>query len=294
MGAQGESAPPPLTYEDTKKILAKLGDVRVVLVGGQAVNFWASYFLSRLPSLAQHGPYASKDIDFAGGHDAVQESARRLGGHAKLATLDDMNTPNTGMVVFVDEDGYTRGIDFLSAPGGLTTAEVFDTSFPATITTDGVEVTFRVMHPLLSLESRAHNVAYLPGYQTDHALGQLRAAILCARESVRDALDEGATHVGTRANERIFKLAAWRAGLVGYTNHGIDVFQAAIEQHPSLPKLFMSRRYPQMRQTIDRKRRHCARVAAMEDGRRIAADAKAARAKAPTSQVSTSCSRAVE
>ena len=78
---------PPLTYEDTARVLKKLADVEhpIVLVGGQAVNFWASYYQERVPALANGGPYASKDIDFVGGPKAVEECARCLGGRARLS-----------------------------------------------------------------------------------------------------------------------------------------------------------------------------------------------------------------
>jgi hypothetical protein len=272
------SVSPPLTYEQTTKVLAKLGDVPIVLIGGQAVYFWADYYQDRLPGLAEsHGPFTSKDIDFYGGLEAVQECATRLGGRARLATFEDMNSPNTGTVVFVDEDGHDRQIDFLMAPAGLTAEETLRTSIPATISIDGIqEVTFRVMHPLLSLESRAYNVANLEGYQTPHAKNQLHVAILCARESVCDALDSGKTRVGNRANERIYRIAVWRTGLDVYTRYGIDLFSAVIDRHPALPPLFETVRYTQMKRTIDGRRGHRARVAAMEAARRTAATFKQA------------------
>jgi hypothetical protein len=49
----------------------------------------------------------------------VEESARRLRGTAKVTTLDDANTPNTGVVVFTDDEGYQRQIDFLDAIAGV-------------------------------------------------------------------------------------------------------------------------------------------------------------------------------
>ena len=125
---------PPLTYRDTVRILARLQglDHPIVLVGGQAVNFWASYYADRVEELRAGAPYASKDIDFEGSHDAVEECARRLNGEARLATLDDPGTPNTGIVAFIDDDHHLRTIDFLLAPAGLNEHDVVTTSIPAT------------------------------------------------------------------------------------------------------------------------------------------------------------------
>ncbi len=37
-----------LAFRDIRNVLAKLSGSRIVLVGGQAVNFWADQFLSRV------------------------------------------------------------------------------------------------------------------------------------------------------------------------------------------------------------------------------------------------------
>lgn len=246
--------PPPLTYEDTARILARLQGLgnTIVLVGGQAVNFWATYFLSRVPALEDGAPYTSKDIDFSASHAAVRECAARLGGTPRLATLDDMNTPNTGTVVFVDSDGYKRTIDFLAAPAGLDADEVERTSFPAQILQDGVAAaTFRVLHPVLSLRSRVHNVAYLSGYQTAHALNQLRAAISCAREYVREALDQGEVRVALNASEMNYGTALYRGGADVFVRHDIDAFDAVVID-ARLPAKFNSERYPRMLANVQR------------------------------------------
>ena len=49
-----------------------------VLIGGQAVNYWAELYLSAEPQLAKLQPFTSEDIDFKGGHADVQRIARQL------------------------------------------------------------------------------------------------------------------------------------------------------------------------------------------------------------------------
>lgn len=53
-----------------------------VLVGGQAVNYWAERYLTREPELNSLRPFTSEDIDFKGTHDDVQRIARQLESHA--------------------------------------------------------------------------------------------------------------------------------------------------------------------------------------------------------------------
>jgi len=49
-----------------------------VLIGGQAVNYWAEKYLSSEPELKALQPFTSKDIDFKGNRDDVQRIAKQL------------------------------------------------------------------------------------------------------------------------------------------------------------------------------------------------------------------------
>lgn len=49
-----------------------------VLVGGQAVNYWAERYLSVEPELQNLFPFTSEDIDFKGNRDDVQRIAEQL------------------------------------------------------------------------------------------------------------------------------------------------------------------------------------------------------------------------
>jgi hypothetical protein len=49
-----------------------------VLIGGQAVNYWAERYLSAEPDLKAYLPFTSEDIDFCGGRDDVKYIANQL------------------------------------------------------------------------------------------------------------------------------------------------------------------------------------------------------------------------
>jgi hypothetical protein len=49
-----------------------------LLIGGQAVNYWAEYYLHTDPQLEKLKPFTSEDIDFKGCIDDVQRIARQL------------------------------------------------------------------------------------------------------------------------------------------------------------------------------------------------------------------------
>jgi hypothetical protein len=49
-----------------------------LLIGGQAVNYWAERYLSREPELQSLQPFTSQDIDFKGNHEDVERIAQQL------------------------------------------------------------------------------------------------------------------------------------------------------------------------------------------------------------------------
>lgn len=49
-----------------------------ILIGGQAVNYWAERYLSTEPQLKPLQPFTSEDIDFKGRSEDVQRIARQL------------------------------------------------------------------------------------------------------------------------------------------------------------------------------------------------------------------------
>ena len=102
------------TYRDIAPLLAKLSDVAIVLVGGQAVGFWVELYAHRVPELLRDAPYTSKDIDFCGDRRAVLDCVRQtaegvdvLPAHSVLASLPIQlaTAPNSGLFVLQDALG---------------------------------------------------------------------------------------------------------------------------------------------------------------------------------------------
>lgn len=166
-------------------------------------------------------------------------------------------TPNTGLVQFTDADGVIRVIDFLAHPFGLDYEDVVEKAIKVRLLDEHKHPTplfMLVMHPMHCLESRVHNVARLPGYDSPRALGQLRAAILCLHEYLRDRLDAHAVRAVLGYNERVFKLAAYdHSALIVYQRHHIDPFDALVVDE-RLPEKFHTLRLPQMRDTLVKRR----------------------------------------
>jgi len=248
----------PLSFADVKPVLIQLQAIAdsVVLVGGQAVNFWAEYYATRASELEREAPFTSKDIDFCGTVNVVRLCAERLAGTARIATMDD-HTPNVGVVTFAGEGGVKRTIDFLDQPLGLRAKEIQRMAIPAEVLDargHATGVQFRIMHPIQVMESRVHNAMVLPGYDSPHALKQLRLSVICAREFIRDMIDSGRVRVALTLNERIFTFSMRnRNGSEVHLRYGVDPFDAVFLD-PRLPARFRDIRYPQMKRQLATRR----------------------------------------
>jgi hypothetical protein len=101
-----------LAYRETESLLSRLGDLagNVVLVGGQAVNFWAERYLGGVAELAAGAPYASKDIDLCGGPADAERIGRRLRATVRLAEPFDPST-NIAVIMAPASDGSSIRID---------------------------------------------------------------------------------------------------------------------------------------------------------------------------------------
>ena len=167
--------------------------------------------------------------------------------------------PNLAVVDF-QHGGWDRTIDFMRVTAGVKiNEELVDTAIPVQV---DERITFLVMHPIHCMESRAANVASIPGYDTPHALRQMRAACVCLREYLKDILDgiayPGEQDVRVRdvldLNKRIFRFSRdnQNARRV-FRLHNIDTFDAVCTDS-RLPEAFHREAYPRWRSQLAKSR----------------------------------------
>lgn len=107
-----------------------------------------------------------------------------------------------------------------------------------------------IMHPVLVLESRAHNVAASPKYRTPHGISQLEASVYCAREYLREMIASKPRAV-LKWNERLYHFRTKnRVAHYVAQHYGIDVFDSVVTG-PELSPVFISKRYPQMLERVN-------------------------------------------
>lgn len=204
--------------------------------------------------LRAEAPYSSQDVDFQGRRGVAATCAKILDGKVFEPKIDDA-TVSTGKVIYLDDAKEERQIDFLDKPHGLDGQDVHGLSLPIEVA-EGIE--FRVMHPFHCLMSRTANVAGLPGYQSPHALKQLRASIECTRLFLVDLLDAGEARAVSVWNERIFRFSRKRHAAKVYQEHAIETFRAVLVEDTRLPEKFRTHRYVVMARQIDGNRQRTA------------------------------------
>jgi hypothetical protein len=228
---------PDLSPEEVADLLRRLAlltdEGATVVVGGQAVHFWAWFFTVR-DRVLDLIPPTSGDLDLCGTKETVVRAAQLLEGEARLPGID-RHTPSAGIVNFRDNRGNERILDIVTDPYGLRRREVVKHALRVEYRPGSAEsVHFRVMNPVHCMQSRVHNVVGL--HKDDaHGLRQLDASIPCAREFLRMLLAEESIELSARQrqvmawNTAIYRFAkSDRNAQAIYRQRQADVFDAVL------------------------------------------------------------------
>jgi hypothetical protein len=233
--------------------ILELAGTDMILVGGQALAFWAAYYAVPAPPAA-----VTKDVDFLGTRTDVERLARGLDAKATFRRQRDL-TLLAGQVEKLLPGGGRINIDVLSRVyGNISTATIAQHS----ILSESPAGEFRVMHPMDVLQGRLENVYGLAEKQDEQGLAQLRLAIEMVREFLGDIASQEAARRGKinrpitlRHLRRIENLALSDAGrkvAKRYNAHIAD----AIDPAPLLHlKPFVTIKLPQLLKLMSAGRR---------------------------------------
>ncbi|MEC7524102.1 MAG: hypothetical protein VYE22_29740 [Myxococcota bacterium] len=241
-----------LSEEEIRRVIEAVAGTEAVLVAGQAISVWATYYADRIPELQQVGVYVSRDVDFYGDREAARTCARRLDGDVRVATASDAfdGAPiNSAVVSFQGESGHERRVDFLAnVHGVLRGSQIRERAVPL----DFGSGTFLIIDPISQLQTRLANLTSLRRGQPA-ARFQASIAVWVAREWLVDVLSEHGARPALRAIERLFRLARLRQASLASVLYGVEVFDA-IQPLAGLPEEFGATRYPQMSRWVARRR----------------------------------------
>jgi hypothetical protein len=229
-----------LKPEDAAFLIGQTRSEKSVLVGGQAVAFWARQFdiRPRLPAL-------TVDIDFlATRAEAKRVAARLTVRHVFKSTALDDNTPNSA-VLLVTLDNYPEPVlvDYMASIVGVDSKAVEKSA---------VEVEFggqplRVIHPLHLLQSKIGNLYYLGSKRSEEGVEQARLAIGIAAAFLERARLTKRERL--KAIEAIARYSLTAPATYAMETFGLDCLKAvpaSLLRKGALPEEFLKKRWPQI------------------------------------------------
>jgi hypothetical protein len=209
----------PLTAAEVTKILS-ICSPQGLLVGGQALAFWADHLQVKRPANLISGVTA--DADFIGDSALATRLGKHLGWDTWIPGLDD-STPQTGKVSHRLKNGSVKQVDFLSGVIGLTTKDLARRAVEMEVPDIG---RLRVIHPIDVLDSRIQNLHLLPQKRNDAGIAQARLAVDVARAFICQEIAGRGERTGLKLLERVADIAADFAAVRVFLLYGIDPLAA--------------------------------------------------------------------
>ncbi|HCE43087.1 MAG TPA: hypothetical protein DET40_06040 [Lentisphaeria bacterium] len=144
------NARPP---QDFASVLAT--DGTLFLVGGQAVNLWALYYIGRTSDLS---PFVSRDLDVLGDRETLRKIARIAGVKPQFFPMRPPSN-EVGVIIAKGIDGQPLAVEVLSHLHGITNEKLCHPDYTIGIGEGGVLV--RVPGPISLLQAKIANAADL-------------------------------------------------------------------------------------------------------------------------------------
>lgn len=191
-----------------------------ILIGGQAVNYWAETYLAIESELAASQPFTSEDIDFHGGRDDVIRIAGALGLNAQFPPKVAM-TAVAGMILFKIGNALVN-IEVVRRIPGLPENKINSWSVIAQYGDKKI----RVLDPISLLVYKA-NLASSVDQKQRRDVEHLHIMVICVRAFLRETLrgveaGELPARGWLGAVERVLKLADSAVGKKVVRKFGVD------------------------------------------------------------------------
>ncbi len=239
-----------LTEEEIDQILRSCAG-RALLVGGQALAFWAQHY--QVKPLGVLSANVTSDVDFVGTAQVARElseSLKSIGWRYWQPSLDDATAQTAKLSKRIEGQGIKQ-IDFLGSIVGLKTEGIQRRAIVLNLA-EGMHI--RVLHPLDVLESRLKNLAQLPSKRDPQGIAQAHLAIDVVRCFLEQLLREESSRPLLDAIERVARMAQEKSLEAVFHDFGLDPLTAVpADRVPS--KAFHTRRWPQIVAPIAEQRR---------------------------------------
>src|SRR5256884_1467075 len=206
-----------LTEEEIDQILRSC-DGRALLVGGQALAFWAEHYQVKPPGVLAVS--VTSDVDFVGPAQVARDLSRSLkpmGWRYWQPSADDTTSQTAKLTKRIEGQGIKQ-IDFLGGIVGLKTEGIQQRATVLSLA-DGMRI--RVLHPLDVLESRLKNLAELPSKRAPQGIAQAHLAIDVVGCFLEQLLREGPARRLLNAIDRVDRKSTRLNSSHGYISYAV-------------------------------------------------------------------------
>lgn len=243
-----------LTEEEIDQILRSCNG-RALLVGGQALAFWAQHY--QVKPLGVLAANVTSDADFVGTAQVARElwqTLRALGWKYWQPSPDDATSQTAKLTKTVDGQGIKQ-VDFLGSVIGLNTESIRRRAVALNLA-DGTLLW--VLHPLDVLESRLQNLVRLSSKRTSQGVAQTHLALEVVRCYLQEALHENSPRRLLDAIERVAHIARQPGLAAVLHDYSLDLLSVVPVDRVPVEE-FRTRRWPQLKAAVDEQRRIYAR-----------------------------------
>lgn len=236
-------------YLDLLKVFNER-NAEALIVGGQAVNFWAEVFEEQEPELRQYRPFTSSDLDLHRPDLSAKQLLRAQASHTERERdpFGKAFTIVSHTFLIRGAGGNVLSVDDLKMVAGLRPDEVKK----GAATVEFASVIIRVLNPIACLKSKLYNLKTLD--QRDRQdQKHVRILVPCVRGFLRRMLSEARNENNYRPTLNALKevLLCTSPAVVIKTAraHGVDLAQILpvadlrASRHPKLAR-FSSNQLP--------------------------------------------------
>lgn len=243
-----------LTEEEIESVYRGC-DGRALLVGGQALAFWAQYY--RIAPVGVLSPSITRDADFIGtAQDAsrVAESMKPFGWKLWTPSMDDATAQTAKLSKTVPGHGIKQ-VDFLSGIVGLKTENIRKRAVRF-VRRNGAQLW--VLHPLDMLESRLKNLAHLPSKRNPQGIAQASLGIDVASAFLLQQAQDATQRELLDAIERVVSIAQDKGLDAVFHDYGFNLL-AIIPVDQVTAKEFRDKRWPRVVHALGEQRANYAK-----------------------------------
>jgi hypothetical protein len=200
-----------------------------IIVGGQAVNIWAAYYLPREPRMQVHLPFTSKDLDLVGTKTDAQRVAAATGWN--IAPLPVRGGP-VEAVLSSEPAGAGLKVEFLREILGVGHDRIVTYARENLVRVPGSEepLPVRVLDPVILLGAKIRNAVDIKQDVPENPRQDVKHVAMLAL-CVPHFLDDVRIHVTNPSEQR--NICGKYVGILAAIKHGYTGRQF-VAQHPNM------------------------------------------------------------